>query len=160
MEAGIPDKEEQEETIMAKKIDSFQGAYRFLSNFHEAPVRYQGTTYRSNESAFQAQKTLDARIRMEIADMDPSRAKRAGRHVKLRPDWETVKDQVMLDIVRAKFAQHPDLAEKLLATGDAELVEGNTWHDRYWGVDAATGEGRNQLGKTLMQVRDELRKSA
>ena len=143
-----------------KKIDGFHGAYRFLSNFYEAPVAYNGLAYSNNEAAFQAQKAMDPEVRKKIAAMGPSEAKRAGRRVALRPDWERVKDQLMLDIVREKFAQNPDLAEKLLATGDAELVEGNTWHDRYWGVDAATGEGRNQLGKTLMQVRDELRKSA
>ena len=62
----------------------------------------------------------------------------------------------MLNVVRAKFDQHPDLAQKLLETGDEELVEGNTWGDRYWGV--CGGKGKNMLGKILMRVREELRR--
>lgn len=139
------------------KINNFRGEYRFLSNFYETPVSYAGLTYRNAEAAFQAQKTLDKAIRQTFTGMDPSEAKKAGRRVALRPDWERVKDQIMLDVVTAKFNAHPDLAEKLLATGDAELVEGNTWGDRYWGVDARTGEGLNKLGKTLMAVREALK---
>ena len=86
---------------------------------------------------------------------NPSEAKRLGRRVRLRSDWEQVKYDVMLDVVRAKFNQHPDLAQKLLATGDEELVEGNDWGDTYWGV--CNGRGKNMLGKILMRVRAELR---
>lgn len=140
------------------KIDSFRGEYHFLSNFHTSPFTLDGMSCLNVEAGFQAMKTLDPADRRRIAAMaDPSEAKRAGRRVRLRPDWEEVKDRVMLDLVTAKFQQNPDLAEKLLATGDAELCEGNTWHDSYWGVDAATGRGRNQLGKTLMQIREALR---
>ena len=64
----------------------------------------------------------------------------------------------MLDVVRAKFDQHPDLAQKLLATGDEELVEGNDWGDIYWGV--YKGRGNNMLGKILMRVRAELREES
>lgn len=79
-----------------------------------------------------------------------------GRRVKLRPDWEQVKTAVMEEVVRAKFTQNPDLAALLLSTGDAELIEGNTWGDTCWGVDLRTGRGENRLGRILMKVRAEL----
>ena len=90
-----------------------------------------------------------------LTKLNLSEAKRLGRRVRLRSDWEQVKYDVMLDVVRAKFNQHPDLAQKLLATGDEELVEGNDWGDTYWGV--CNGRGKNMLGKILMRVRAELR---
>ena len=62
----------------------------------------------------------------------------------------------MEEIVRAKFYQNPQLAEKLIATADRKIVEGNTWHDTFWGVDAATGKGENHLGVILMKIREEL----
>ena len=75
----------------------------------------------------------------------------------MRKDWEQVKDRIMEEIVRAKFSQNEELKEQLLATGDAQLVEGNRWNDRYWGVDIRSGVGENHLGKILMKVRSELR---
>ena len=84
-------------------------------------------------------------------------AKRKGRHVQLRPDWEDVKLSIMEEVVRAKFTQNEDLKALLLATGDSVLEEGNTWHDIFWGVDARTRKGENHLGRILMQVREELR---
>lgn len=139
-------------------INYFAGEYRWLSNFWEAPVTYNGLTYRSSEAAFQAQKTMDEHIRNEFTKISPASAKGEGRNLKLRPDWEKVKYQVMYDICRAKFTQNEDLRQKLLDTGDEELVEGNTWNDTYWGVDLVYGKGgQNNLGKILMQIRSELR---
>lgn len=140
---------------MSKTIDSFMNENRFLSNFWMQPVEYDGAVYPCNESAFQAAKCLDSKDRKPFETMGPSDAKRAGRRVKLRSDWESVKISVMTDIVRKKFAPGSGLAEKLLATGDAQLIEGNTWNDTFWGV--CRGRGRNELGKILMKVRDELR---
>ena len=136
-------------------INEFRGKYYFLSNFYERPVFYDGITYQNNEAAFQAQKTLDIEERKQFADLSPSVAKRKGRKVTLRNDWEEVKFDVMLEICRAKFTQNQDLAEKLLATGDEELIEGNTWGDRIWGM--VDGTGKNWLGKILMQIREELK---
>lgn len=136
-------------------IDSFTGRYEFLSNFFELPVVYDGIKYRNSEAAFQAQKTEDRSIRKEFADLPPNLAKRKGRHVTLRPDWDIIKDSVMYMVCRCKFEQNPVYLEKLLETGDAELVEGNTWGDTYWGV--CNGVGENQLGKTLMRIRSEYR---
>ena len=141
---------------MKMVIDSFDGEFAFLSNFYEVPVEWEGITYPSTEHAFQAAKVINPAIRMKIAaEPTPGRAKRAGRSVQLRHDWEQVKFDIMLDIVMAKFRQHPDLAEALLDTGDAELIEGNTWNDTTWGV--YNGKGLNWLGKILMMVRCQLK---
>ena len=141
-----------------QKIDSFRGKYYFLSNFYPAEVIYKGLTFQNNEAAFQAQKTLNLEEKTAFSDLDPRTAKHRGRHVRLRSDWEKVKDGIMEDIVRAKFTQNPKLGEQLISTGSAELIEGNTWNDRYWGVDARSGAGKNHLGKILMKVRSELQK--
>lgn len=80
----------------------------------------------------------------------------------LRDDWEFFKNAIMLKVVVAKFEQNPELAEKLIATGHAELREGNDWHDNYWGhcycEKCAELPHRNQLGLTLIAVRACLRK--
>ena len=139
------------------KINHFRGEYAFLSNFWEVPVTYKGMTYGSNEAAFQAQKCITEEEKMEFTQLRPSASKKLGRWVKLRPDWEEVKVGLMEEIVRAKFTQNEELKALLLATGEAYLEEGNTWHDTCWGVDAKTGEGQNHLGKILMKVRGELK---
>lgn len=138
------------------KIDHFRGEYAFLSNFWEAFVTYQGLTYGNNEAAFQAQKCMTEAAKKDFTTLSPGAAKRMGRRVQLRPDWEAVKVPIMEEIVRAKFSQHEDLKALLLATGDALIEEGNTWHDTFWGVDAKSGRGQNHLGKILMKIREEL----
>ena len=144
------------EPYQNKKINSFRGEYSFLSNFYEAPVEYEGLTYPSSEAAYQAQKCADPKDREAFTAMNPAEAKKAGRTVTIREDWEDVKISVMTDIVRAKFEQNPDLAEKLIATKDAYLEEGNNWGDRVWGT--VNGEGANNLGLILMDTRKLLRK--
>ena len=139
-----------------QRIESFRGQYNFLSNFYPCEVEYDGLTYPSVEHAYQSAKTLDMSQRRRIAaEPTPAAAKAAGESLRYRPDWERVKYQVMLDCVRYKFSHHPELARLLLNTGDAYLEEGNTWHDRIWGV--YQGKGTNWLGEVLMQVRAELR---
>ncbi|MFO0974636.1 MAG: NADAR family protein [Phycisphaerae bacterium] len=138
------------------KIAEFQGEYRFLSNFWLSEVWFEGARYPSVEHAYQAAKSLDPAERRRVAALaTPADAKRAGRALSLRPDWERAKFAVMEACVRDKFTRHAGLRAKLLATGDAVLEEGNTWGDRVWGV--CNGAGENRLGKILMQVRAELR---
>lgn len=138
-----------------KRIDRFSGDHAFLSNFHRTRFRWRGKLWSTSEAAFQAAKTLDDRERERIRRApSPAAAKRLGRRVALRPDWERVKDDVMRSVLKAKFAV-PKLRDALLATGDAELVEGNTWGDTYWGV--CGGRGRNRLGRALMRIRKGLR---
>jgi ribA/ribD-fused uncharacterized protein len=136
-------------------IKEFRGAYRFLSNFWPASVTYEGITYPSSEAAYQAAKTLNDKERKAFAKMRPGDAKRAGRKLRLRSDWEQVKLRVMEEIVRIKFFSNPKLGELLLSTGEAKLREGNTWGDKYWGVVGNTGQ--NHLGKILMKIRKELK---
>ncbi|NCE64113.1 NADAR family protein [Pseudoflavonifractor sp. 524-17] len=137
---------------MVRAIKEFKGEYFFLSNFYIAPVIYQGIRFENNEAAFQAAKCPERM--QEFRDLDPRSAKRLGQKVNLRPDWGTIKYDVMYQVCKEKFSQNPDLLSKLLQTGDAELIEGNTWGDRVWGV--CHGVGENHLGKILMQVRREL----
>lgn len=137
------------------KITNFRGQYFFLSNFYQVDVEYDGLTFKNNEAAFQAMKVLDRGKRAEFTSCDPSFAKRKGRRVRIRRDWEEVKDQLMYEICLSKFSQHEHLKEKLLKTGNAELIEGNNWGDTYWGV--CQGRGQNKLGKILMRVREELK---
>ena len=135
-------------------INEFRGRYYFLSNFYEAPVTYGGITYRNNEAAFQAAKVTDVSIREKFSTLDPSSAKRKGRHVQLRHGWDQMKFDIMYEIVKAKFEQNVELKNKLLATGEDHLEEGNTWGDKIWGT--VGGKGQNNLGKILMRVRSEL----
>ena len=136
-------------------IKEFRGRYYFLSNFYNAPVMYDGLLYENNESAFQSAKLLERYKRESFCNLDASTAKRKGRHVSLRHDWEEVKDNVMYEIIKDKFNRNGILKAELLDTKNEELQEGNTWNDTYWGV--CNGQGRNMLGRILMRVRDELR---
>jgi len=122
--------------------------YGFLSNF---------AAYPTSEHYFQAMKFLNPETQNLIRSLDtPGRAAKVGRREKpLRKDWESVKDQVMFDAVLAKFTQNPDIARKLLSTGDAYLIE-HTKNDSYW-ADGGDGSGKNRLGEVLMAVRDSLR---
>ena len=146
-------------------IDKFDERYEFLSNFYPVDITYEGLTYPSVENAFQATKfrgetpeeTLQ--VRSQFLDITPGKAKRLGRKVKLRPDWDIIKDNVMFLLVEQKFS-HPELALKLLETGDNFIVEGNYWHDNYWGVCGCNRcfqtKSQNKLGKILMEIRRRL----
>lgn len=135
----------------------FGQGYRFLSNFAAAPLELDGIRYPTSEHAYMAEKVIDREERLRLAALPtPGAARRAGQLVVMRSDWDIYKPHAMLRVVRAKFRQNPDLAQRLLDTGTRYLSEDNSWGDRYWGV--VQGEGLNMLGKTLMQVRDELRR--
>lgn len=136
-------------------VTRFRGDYDFLGNFYPVTVRLDGMEYLNAEAAFQAHKCISPEDRRQFTGMTANTAKRFGRRVDLRSDWEQVKLDVMRRVVRAKFEQHPDLAQRLLDTEDAELIEGNGWHDVYWGVDLRTGKGANHLGRILMDLRQE-----
>lgn len=134
-------------------INEFRGKYYFLSNFYESPVTWNGLTYLNNEAAFQSAKTFSDREC--FTNLDPSSAKKLGRKVQLRNDWESVKDDVMYEICKAKFSQNVELKNRLLATGNEHLEKSNTWGDKIWGT--VNGIGENRLGNILMRVREELR---
>ena len=138
---------------------TLRGAFDFLSNFYPAKVEMEGICYQNSEAAFQAQKCVDVADKASFAELTAVKAKRRGRQVKLRPDWDAVRIGIMEEVVRAKFTQNPDLAARLVATGTMPLGEGNDFGDTFWGVDAKTGKGENNLGRILMKIREELRKN-
>lgn len=130
-------------------ITQFRGAYAFLSNFYIEP---DGSHV---EGEYQRAKCAIAWDRDRFEGLSPADAKRLGRRVEIRPDWETVKVEIMLFYVAKKFKDHPSLRDRLLQTGTTRLEEGNTWGDRYWGM--VGGRGLNALGIILMDVRESLR---
>jgi len=145
-------------------IRQFQGAYRPFSNFWilDMPVYINqfiagydnGIGYRSVEHAFQAAKSLDMNDRTAISRISkPIEAKHYGYTIQLRADWDTIKIPLMADLVQQKFDNSPKLRTLLLSTGTAELYEGNTWNDTFWGVDLTTMRGENHLGRILMAIR-------
>lgn len=133
------------------------GEHGFLSNFYPSPVVFEGMEFPTVEHAFQAAKTLDRNERARIATLPtPGRAKRAGRKLALRQDWEGVKVAVMRQLLVEKFRPGSRLAAELVATHPAPIFEANHWNDRFWGVDEVTGAGRNQLGLLLEEIRARL----
>ena len=141
-------------------ISVFDGEYAFLSNFYPSEFEWHGVVYPTVEHFFQAAKADNQEdFEMVMREPNPGGAKHAGRNIKLRSDWEEIKDDVMLTALRCKFAI-PELRKKLLDTGDEKLVEGNSWHDCFWGVCSCSkcgGKGKNHLGILLMKVRDEIK---
>jgi ribA/ribD-fused uncharacterized protein len=148
---------EQTEVIQFYGVSSEYGCF---SNFAHYPIRLQGKSWPTVEHYFQAQKFKESDYQEAIRQAkSPAKAKSMGRSRKyrLRPDWEQVKDAIMREAVRAKFTQHDDLRQILLATGTAAIEE-NSPTDDYWGT-GSHGGGKNKLGRILMSVRDELRAS-
>lgn len=136
-----------------EKIDYFQGQYRWLSNFW-----YNSKGF-NVECWFQSFKTLDSNERKLIRKMKPGDAKRYSHTVKLRSGWEDIKVKIMENLVLYKFKTDNELKQKLIDTGDMELIEGNLWHDNFWGscvCEKCGNKGNNVLGKILMNVRNVL----
>ena len=140
---------------MSEQITKFRGVNSFLSNFYYSPVYYNGIRFSTVEHAFQAAKSNDVKTQKLFAIIPtPEKTKKFGKTVQLREDWETVKVPIMKDLLKQKFSKSP-LKEMLMKTNGIELVEGNTHGDVYWGV--VNGQGKNTLGKLLMEVRSELK---
>lgn len=138
-----------------RHIAGFVAEYRWLSNYHPCPVTYEGRAYGSSEAAYHASK-YPAVERDEFTKLDPDASKKLSRKKGVDQKWwDGRKARVMAEILQAKFAQNPDLAAKLLATGDRHLEETNWWGDKFWGV--FQGEGKNELGRILMEIRAQLR---
>jgi len=134
--------------------------YGEFSNFAPYPIKVANKMWPTSEHYFQAMKFKDKSEQEKIRKAKtPMIAARLGRDRKrkLRRDWESVKVNAMRDALIAKFTQHGDLRELLLATDDAKLVE-HTTNDSYWG-DGGDGKGQNRLGRLLMDVRETLRQN-
>lgn len=140
---------------MKETITTFRENYYFLSNMFPCTIVFENQTYKSAESAFQAAKCIDKKDRIPFTEKNGYEAKKLGRKVPLRPDWEAIKTDVMYNILKIKFS-NPDLKEKLLQTKNKILIEENTWNDTFWGVNKNTKTGENNLGKILMKIREEL----
>lgn len=136
-------------------VVEFQGEYRFLSNFWPATVIVGPHVYPSAEHAYQASKAITEPERLWVASApNPAQAKVRGRKIKLRPGWENTKLLRMSRILKAKFSDS-HLGGRLLKTSYRELIEGNLWEDRFWGV--CHGVGKNHLGNLLMEIRKDIR---
>lgn len=140
------------------EVKGFFGTFRFLSNFHECPVHYDGIIYPSSENAYMAAKTDAKDLRIPLEVCTPKEAKLIGRTIPLRPHWDDVKVEVMRSVVFDKFLRNPQERYNLIQTGIAYLEETNHWGDKFWGV--CEGEGLNVLGNILMETREYWRKSA
>lgn len=136
-------------------ITSFRDDNYFLSNMYPSSITLGKHTFKCAEAAFQAAK-CHTRV-AEFYNLNGFEAKKLGRAVTLRSDWDEVKVDYMRRILKAKFSQHPDLRKKLIQTGNAYLVEENTWGDTFWGV--CNGIGNNLLGRILMFVREDIIKN-
>jgi len=132
------------------QILQFRGEYRFLSNFYPVEIEYEGILYPSTEQAYQACKTTDNNIRLDVSKMTTKDAKSFGKTIKYRDDWVDVRVPLMKNLLMLKF-QNEELKQRLLATGDLYIIEGNDWGDTFWGV--CNGRGHNMLGVLLMYVR-------
>jgi ribA/ribD-fused uncharacterized protein len=146
------------------KIFRFVDEYAFLSNFYPAIIIFEGIMYQTLEHAFVASKTFDKAFRKKISKLpakDAGLAKSMGRKCKLRSGWDEIKIRMMKDFLTQKFNQEP-FRTKLLETGEQELIEGNYWHDNFWGdcICEKCDEhipGENHLGKLLMEIRQKLK---
>ena len=142
-----------------QKITNFDGEYRWLSNFYPSPFYYQGILYPTNEHFFQAWKFPSSEHARIAALPTPGQSKREGRKAQLCWNWDSIKNEVMLTGLKEKF-KIPELREKLINTGTIQLIEGNTWHDNYWGNCTCPKcchiTGKNTLGSLLMQLRHQI----
>ena len=133
-----------------------------FSNFLPTKIVVDGKTYLDVEAAFQAGKLKDGVEDERFYTATKGAAKKLGRQVDLRPDWEQIKYEHMKKCVYAKFSQYPELAEELLATGNDWIVEDTTaWHDNIWGAcrcaKCVGKQSKNLMGRALMEVRAKLR---
>ena len=133
-------------------------SYGYLSNFSSHSVVIDDQLWATTEHYFQAQKFNDIEYKKQIQRaLTPGESKKLGstRRYKIRDDWENVKEDIMYKALHAKFTQHQNLKQKLLQTGDKELIE-HTVNDKYW-ADGGNGNGKNRLGILLMRLREELK---
>jgi ribA/ribD-fused uncharacterized protein len=141
-------------------IDNFRGKYAFLSNFYKAPITIKTPLFNGDdkewptaEHLYQACKVANPSDALIIKmQSTPGKAKKIAQKIEIIKDWDKLKLSFMKRIVQLKFEQNPSLLKKLLKTGDAIIIEGNTWGDKFWGK--CNGEGKNHLGKILMELRD------
>lgn len=137
----------------------FNGKYisNWFSNMVKVDLEIDGKIWPSVENYFQAMKTFNEDEQEKIRLAEPHKSKQLGKKVKLRPDWEKVKVQIMKEGLIAKFRLDNEWGKRLLETGEDPIIEWNNWNDKYWGVSIYDCLGENVLGELLMEIRDTLR---
>lgn len=149
----------QEETIRDNAILFKEGYYYEFSNFHQSIIGKEN--WPTVEHFYQANKTLDSEEKVKVlAALTPNIAKKLGKQLTLRPDWEEVKYDIMYAGVKEKFTRHNNLKHLLLRTGNKQIIEWTWWGDKIWGMCSKTEKGCNALGKILQMVRSELMEDA
>jgi len=149
-------------------INYFREENAWLSNMTSVPILYKGHTFNSTEAAFMWEKDPNGTVETPegvipwlqfCLTQPPNIVKKKSREVKLREDWNDVKLKIMYDVLVIKFSQ-PYFMTKLLATENQNIVEGNFWNDRFWGVDVKVtpNEGENWLGRLIMDIRNKIQK--
>lgn len=146
---------------MSKDINSFNGENKIYSNFYPVIVQFEGLNYATVEHAYVAAKSTQFFFRKLIATLPANKAglaKKRGRDIRLRKDWNEVQIDIMNELLGQKFNQEP-FRSKLIATGDAKFIEGNYWHDNHWGdckcMSCESIEGQNWLGRLIMAIRSD-----
>lgn len=142
-----------------KTENGFRDEYSFLSNFtrFDRVMIYDGIPFISNEHFYQAMKFLDKSIRRQVAEHPSRGLKSFCSKFSIREDWDSIKLDVMRYGLDYKFSEmNPTLRTALIATECVELIEYNYWGDKFWGVCSKTGEGLNNLGRILMEIREEI----
>lgn len=137
-------------------IKRFREEFAFLSNFAPCKINFMGRVFPSTENAYAAAKCKYEEDIDQFTTISSGQAKRLGRRVANREDWDSVKLKIMEELLVQKFNQEP-FKQKLIDTGDQEILEGNSWGDKFWGVDEKTLIGENNLGKLLMKIRENIK---
>jgi hypothetical protein len=147
---------------MSLPIKSFEGEYKWLSNFYSSPVEIEafGNKHiaKTVEHAYQALKSKNIDDFKEILEAEtPGKAKKLGQDIDIRSDWNDIKENIMLELLKQKFNKNP-LRQMLLNTKTIKIIEGNTWHDNFWGkcYCGKCENGENKLGELLMKIRGSL----
>jgi ribA/ribD-fused uncharacterized protein len=150
------------EELNKESISRFKDEYSWLSNFHKCKIKnpITGRTYKSSEHYYVAHKTNDDKLHLEAMKQTFTKLKAFGRGLTLREDWDTYRYEIMAQALYLKFTQNSYLKEKLLATNDMYIVEGNDWCDQYFGSCTCDKhihkQGKNILGTLLMELRSFL----
>lgn len=137
-------------------VAGFMGDYRWLSNFERCDIHYKGLNYKSVESAWQAQRAEDSKVKYIFTRLESREAKHLGSSLISSDEWEKHKYEYLKEILNYKFHLH-QFKWKLIDTGEMKLINTNHWGDTVLGIDASTGKGENLLGKFIMEIRENLK---
>lgn len=140
-------------------ITSFKDDYEFLSNFYPCKIEYGNLVFPSVENAYQAMKCANPNDMIQFVNISPAEAKKLGRKVTMVEDFDEIKYNVMRYLLDQKF-EDKKLQKLLLETAPESIVEGNYWHDNYWGICSCEKckdkIKHNHLGELLQRKRNLL----